>query len=81
MIRIALAAVIGYVLVVNRLPELIEFIASLDRAGFTFGALVGLVMGLGIIVIGYRIIYNGVVESDRRAEMASLNKKPDARRI
>jgi hypothetical protein len=63
------------------IPEISAFVASLDRAGFTFGAVWGFVFGMGIVIIGYRIIYNHLVESDRRSDHAGVDKKHDARRI
>ena len=81
MIRTLIALLVGAVLLDAWMPGLFQFLASLDRAGFTFGALAGFVLGLGIIVLGYRLIHNGLVESDRRNDIAGINKKHDARRI
>ena len=81
MIRTVIAALVAYVLVVNRLPAIFTFLASLDQAGFTFGAVWGFVFGMGIVIIGYRIIYNHLVENDRRNDHTGVDKKHDARRI
>lgn len=81
MIRVAATILFLAVFLDRFIPGATSYIASLDRAGFTFGALSGFVLGLGVIVIGYRLIHNGIVEQDRRNDIAGVNKKHDARRI
>ena len=77
----AFVFLIAATLVQNWIPGVVSTLARLDRAGFTFGAMLGFVVGMAVIVVGYRIIHNTIVESDRQNDLAGVNKKHDARRI
>lgn len=77
----AFVFLIAATLAQNWIPGVVAIIASLDRAGFTFGATLGFVVGMAVIVVGYRMIHNAIVESDRQNDLAGVNKKHDARRI
>jgi len=79
--RYLIAILVAAVLIDGWMPGFHSFLASLDPAGFTFGAVWGFVFGMGIVIVGYRIIYNHLVESDRRSDHAGVDKKHDARRI
>ena len=81
MIRFLLAILVAAILADAWLPGVVGFLASLDRAGFAFGALGGFACGLAVIALGYRLIHNSLVDADLRRDIESARKKHEARRI
>lgn len=81
MIRSLIAILVGAMLADAWLPGVVGFLASLNRAGFAFGALGGFACGLAIIALGYRLIHNSLVDADLRRDIEGIRKKHEARRI